>query len=84
MRRLMEIAGETANLGIESKGAVLFLCQVETNASIRTFFPPGTLSPIHASGIGKTLLAQMDAAQRDRCLTVGGLKSFYPKHHHQS
>jgi IclR family acetate operon transcriptional repressor len=78
MRRLMEVTGETANLGIERNGAVLFLSQVETNASIRAFFPPGTLSPIHASGIGKALLAQMDAAQRDRCLSDGGLEAFTP------
>lgn len=76
MRRLMESTGETANLGIERSGAVLFLSQVETHASIRAFFPPGTLSPIHASGIGKALLAQMDAAQRDRCLAIGGLEAF--------
>ncbi len=78
MRRLMEVTGETANLGIERNGAVLFLSQVETNASIRAFFPPGTLSPIHASGIGKALLAQMDAAQRERCLSVDTLEAFTP------
>lgn len=76
MRRLMEATGETANLGMERNGAVLFLSQVETHASIRAFFPPGTLSPIHASGIGKALLAQMDASQRDRCLAFGGLEAF--------
>lgn len=79
MRRLMERTGETANLGIERNGAVLFVSQVETHASIRAFFPPGTLSPMHASGIGKALLAQMDAEQRDRCLAVGGLESFTSK-----
>lgn len=59
LRRLMEDTGETANLGIESDGAVLFLGQVETRAEIRAFFPPGTKSPIHASGIGKALLAHV-------------------------
>ncbi len=59
LRRLMEMTGETANLGVERSGMVLFLSQVETHENIRAFFPPGTLSPMHASGIGKTLLAQM-------------------------
>ena len=59
LRKLMEQTGETANLGIEQNGSVLFLSQVETHATIRAFFPPGTLSPMHASGIGKALLAQM-------------------------
>src|SRR5690606_7419417 len=48
---------ETANLGVENEGAVLFVSQVETHAAIRAFFPPGTRSPLHASGIGKVLLA---------------------------
>lgn len=60
LRRLMEATGETANLGIDRGGMVLFLSQVETHENIRAFFPPGTLSSMHASGIGKTLLAQMD------------------------
>ena len=58
LRNLMEETGETANLGIENNGNVLFLSQVETHAPIRAFFPPGTLSPLHASGIGKVLLTQ--------------------------
>lgn len=75
MRRLMQVTGETANLGVEREGGVLFLSQVETHASIRAFFPPGTMSPMHASGIGKALLAQMDDGQLSRLL-VGPLQSF--------
>ncbi|MGL4413318.1 HTH-type transcriptional regulator BhcR [Roseinatronobacter monicus] len=57
MQTLMRASGETANLGIESKDEVLFLTQVETHEAIRAFFPPGTRSPMHVSGIGKALLA---------------------------
>lgn len=78
MRKLMEATGETANLGIEKEGAVLFLSQVETHASIRAFFPPGTLSPMHASGIGKALLAQMDEARLGRTLASQTLDAFTP------
>ncbi|HLS59109.1 MAG TPA: IclR family transcriptional regulator [Paracoccaceae bacterium] len=75
LRGLMEETGETANLGIESDGAVLFVSQVETHASIRAFFPPGTRSPLHASGIGKVLLAD---ASEDRIARVlaGGLTRY--------
>ena len=66
MRHLMERTGETANLGIEKSDMVLFLSQVETHESIRAFFPPGTLSPMHASGIGKALLAQMNNDRFER------------------
>lgn len=76
MRKLMEDTGETANLGIEKEGLVLFLSQVETHASIRAFFPPGTLSAMHASGIGKALLAHMDDDRLQRLLRSTQLEAF--------
>ena len=57
LRALMEHSGETANLGILNGDSVLFISQAETQETIRAFFPPGTRSPLHASGIGKALLA---------------------------
>lgn len=76
MRKLMDVTGETANLGVEKEGAVLFLSQVETHASIRAFFPPGTLSAMHASGIGKALLAHMDSERLTRLLKTAELTRF--------
>ncbi len=75
MQQLMEATGETANLGIENKTNVLFVSQVETHASIRAFFPPGTQSPMHASGIGKALLAQFDEPRLNAVVSQG-LESF--------
>ena len=49
---------------------MLFVSQVETHETIRAFFPPGTLSPMHASGIGKALLAQMEEARLTRTLAT--------------
>ncbi|UWQ91093.1 IclR family transcriptional regulator [Rhodobacteraceae bacterium M382] len=77
MRALMEETGETANLGIEKGSEVLFLSQVETHFSIRAFFPPGTLSPLHASGIGKALLACAPENRIDS-LVKRGLSNFTP------
>ena len=79
LRRLMEDTGETANLGIERDSSVLFVSQVESHASIRAFFPPGTLSPLHASGIGKALLAEMGQERIDRILQAGELWRFTDK-----
>lgn len=78
LRDLMETTGETANLGIARGASVLFVAQTETHASIRAFFPPGTSSPLHASGIGKALLAQMDAPRRDRLIAEAELERFTP------
>lgn len=67
MRALTERSGETSNLGAEWQGRVMFLSQVETHEMIRAFFPPGTLSAMHASGIGKALLS---AQGEDRLAAV--------------
>ncbi|WP_370632885.1 HTH-type transcriptional regulator BhcR [Hasllibacter sp. MH4015] len=76
LRRLMEETGETANLGIARGSHVLFVGQVETHATIRAFFPPGTLSPMHASGIGKALLAQMSDDRLSRLFATAPLDQF--------
>jgi IclR family acetate operon transcriptional repressor len=78
MRDLMEATGETANLGIERDGKVLFLGQVETHATIRAFFPPGTASAMHSSGIGKALLCRMDDSRQRQVLAAGQLEKFTP------
>ena len=76
MRKLMEDTGETANLGVQQEDSVLFLSQVETQASIRAFFPPGTLSPMHASGIGKALLAHIDELRLNTLLSKTQFERF--------
>lgn len=78
LRRLMEATGETANLGILQGDAVLFLSQAETHETIRAFFPPGTRSALHASGIGKALLAHMPAPELRRTVGAMVLERFTP------
>ncbi|MFY0312602.1 HTH-type transcriptional regulator BhcR [Leisingera sp. D0M16] len=79
MRELMEATGETSNLGIERGGDVMFVSQVETHESIRAFFPPGTTSPMHASGIGKALLSCFGEDQLSRFLRGRTLQEFTKK-----
>jgi len=80
MRMLMMETGETSNLGIEMRGGhVLFVSQVETHESIRAFFPPGTLSPLHASGIGKALMSTFDEARLNHQLGNSKLERFTAK-----
>ncbi|MBD3764675.1 MAG: IclR family transcriptional regulator [Rhodobacterales bacterium] len=76
MDQLMRETGETANLGIESRDEVLFLSQVETHEAIRAFFPPGTKSPMHVSGIGKALLAWYPEERVRGILRRRGLPGF--------
>ncbi len=67
LRDLMEQTGETSNLAIAEAGHVIFVSQVESPNPIRAMFRQGTGSPMHASGIGKAMLAEM---QRETCLAI--------------
>ncbi|PJN94186.1 IclR family transcriptional regulator, partial [Amaricoccus sp. HAR-UPW-R2A-40] len=73
MRELTAATGETSNLAIADGAEVVFLSQVETHEPIRAFFRPGTRGPIHASGIGKALLAHAPPEQIERLLREAGL-----------
>ncbi len=79
MRDLMVQTGETANLGIEKSDKVVFVSQVETDETIRAFFPPGTQSPMHASGIGKALLAHYSNDRLAKLLKRHSLEQFTNK-----
>lgn len=46
LKRLMDESGETANIGIEEDGDVVFISQVESHAPMRAFFRPGRRGPI--------------------------------------
>jgi len=78
MHALMAATGETANLGVARGASVLFVGQVETHETIRAFFPPGTESPLHASGIGKALLAFLPEPRRAALLDRLELTRFTP------
>ncbi len=76
MQALMKETGETANLAIAEGGDVIFVSQVETHNPIRAFFRPGTRTPMHASGIGKALLAAMPRDAVTAILRRSGLQEF--------
>ena len=72
----MEETGETANLAVARENHVMFVSQAECHHSVRAFFPPGTQSPMHASGIGKALLAEMGDSALDAYLASTALEAF--------
>jgi IclR family transcriptional regulator, acetate operon repressor len=76
MHELMEQTGETVNLGIEDSGEVVFISQVEAHSALRAFFRAGSRAPIHASGVGKMLLAEMPDARVKQILYKRGLAKF--------
>jgi IclR family transcriptional regulator, acetate operon repressor len=76
MYELMEATGETVNLGIEDGGEVVFISQIESHSALRAFFRAGSRAPIHASGVGKTLLAEMPEVRVREILYKRGLAKF--------
>jgi len=57
VRKLMEASGETVNMAIEDDGHVVFVSQMECHQAIRAFNRPGGRGPLHASSLGKAMMA---------------------------
>ena len=76
MHALVEQCGETVNLGVVDDGEVVFISQVETLEVMRMIARLGSRSPIHASGVGKALLAGMTERRVEQILERRGLPRF--------
>jgi IclR family transcriptional regulator, acetate operon repressor len=73
MRQLMEKSGETVNLAVEDQGFAVYVAQVECRKLMRAISRPGGRAPMHASGVGKALLAAMPAADVEAIIALRGL-----------
>ena len=73
MHRLMEQAGETANLAILDGTEAVFVAQVQCHEMMRTLVRLGSRVPLHASGVGKAIFAALPDQQIDAILKVKGL-----------
>src|SRR5438046_4287307 len=73
LHRLMEQAGETANLAILDGTEAVFIAQVQCHEMMRTLVKLGSRVPLHASGVGKALFAALPDQQIDAILKVTAL-----------
>jgi len=76
MRRLVDQCGETVNLAVIDDGEVVYVGQVQSPEMMRMIVKLGSRSPIHASGVGKTLLASMTEKGVSTILQRKGLARF--------
>ncbi len=76
MHMLVEQCGETVNLGVIDAGEVVFISQVESLEVMRMIVRLGSRSPIHASGVGKAMLASMPEQRVAGILERRGLARF--------
>jgi IclR family transcriptional regulator, acetate operon repressor len=73
LRHLMEKSGETTNLAILDTSEAVFLDQVQCHEMMRMLARLGSRAPLHASGVGKALLAAMADAEVAEILHKRGL-----------
>lgn len=59
MKKLMSLSGETCNLGIMEQDTTVFVAQVECLEVMRMVVQLGSRGPLHATGVGKALLATL-------------------------
>lgn len=79
MRELTEDTGETSNIAVRDGSEVVHISQVETQAPIRAFIPAGSRGPLYASGIGKTLLANLAPEDVLELVDTTAMHAFTPK-----
>ena len=76
LEQLAEMTGESASLGLRDAADVIVVLHADCDQPLRFGQPPGTRLRIHASAMGKAILAFADADLRT---TVAGLESL-PKY----
>jgi IclR family acetate operon transcriptional repressor len=79
MRQLMESTGETINLAVENQGEAIYIAQIETHLTMRAIAKPGGRAAMHASGVGKAILACMDDEMVNRILMRHGMPKLTEK-----
>lgn len=76
LRQLVDDVQETCNLGVLDGDHVRYIDRVECNWPIRAQFAAGAQVPIHATAIGKLLLAYLPSRARNRMLAALPLPRF--------
>jgi DNA-binding IclR family transcriptional regulator len=77
--RLVRQLGQTVNLAVRSNNQVMYLdCQTPSDFLALTV-PPGLTFPLHATSLGKTLLAHLPPSERDGVLNSLPLEPLTPQ-----
>ncbi len=75
---LVEAVGETANLAMLDGDAVVYVAQVPSKHSMRMFTEVGRRVPVHCTGVGKVLLAQLSPPEALALVTRAGMAAQTP------
>jgi IclR family KDG regulon transcriptional repressor len=77
-QRLSAELGETVHLGILDGNEAIYVLKIESKYTIRMYSRVGKKIPLYCTAIGKTLLADLDAAERTALLAEMKLVPFTP------
>ena len=78
MQRVVDTLGETCNLGVLDGTKVLYLHRVECDQPLRMFLQAGSRVPLHATAVGKLLLAFMPEEKRQALIDIHSVECFTP------
>lgn len=81
LRALGEKHGHTVHLAAIEDRSVIYLDKVESRHAIRMYSRVGATAPLHATGVGKVLLAFTTAAERDQLLSEPPFQQCTPNTH---
>jgi IclR family acetate operon transcriptional repressor len=81
MRQLVEQTGETSNLAVLKNSTLTFVAQIECNEAMRMAVPLGARGPLHASAVGKAILAYSNTQERDIALKALSFEPLTQKTH---
>ncbi len=76
LEQLVNNLGETAFLGVQDDTDLVIIDKIDGRRSVRMYADIGSRRPLHSSGIGKALLAQLDRAEVDRIIAAKPLTRF--------
>ena len=68
MNDLRRFSGETINLGIHSRGQVLYLEIMESERGLRATGKVGSLDALHSTALGKAMLSRLPKPEVDRAV----------------
>jgi DNA-binding IclR family transcriptional regulator len=78
LRALGEKHGHTVHLAALDERSAVYLDKVESRHTVRMYSRIGACAPLHATGVGKVLLAFTPLAERDRLLGEPPLRRYTP------
>ncbi|MGA2529787.1 MAG: IclR family transcriptional regulator [Acidimicrobiales bacterium] len=79
LEELVALSGESANLAVLEGDHAVYLAQVPSPHRLRTFAEVGHRIPLHSTGVGKVLLANLATEQADVILAQTGLPTRTPR-----